>query len=602
MKKVFLLLIVTAFLATLLTGCNSNTQVSTSNSQTASAGSTGSTTGSNGSSTGSSGSTTGSNGSTDGSSGSTTGSSGSTTGSSGSTSGSGGTTAATNVPVSLTMTDDPPSGVSVLFFQVSLTSASMQPESPSNVFLPPVSLLTAPIDVDVTQLQALSAFLDTANVPTGSYSGLSLTFASPKLVIQNNGDQAIASTCAIGSVCLLTPTLGSSATINLTSAPFPVTVAAGSPLGFLIDFRLNTIIQSDLSVNLGATDGITLAQLPPAAPSQPPAFGSITGTVATVDASQNQFTVQTPRGRTFTIDSNSSTTYNDFPPGPCATGVCNAIGSCTIANISCLAEGQIVQIQVASVESDGDLLAAQVTCVQAASQQTVIGTIISIPSLPLPTGETVIQLLIHGIYPSNTGIPVGGIANVALWQPGISGQTATTYSIDTYGFTIPSGNSFASSSDLAVGQTVQVDVVPGSLQPGPVATVINQNGWGPPQHLSFTTDSVQLQPSQFSGAIFNISSPEFSFGYELGPQCGTMPNGTTVCSMVVTMISHNAVTTSQTAYQGFTPDDFSGLAENQWVSVNGWLFSQNNVVAQTVTLHPGGAPIIVLQPTPAGEF
>ena len=74
------------------------------------------------------------------------------------------------VPVSLTVTDTPPAGVTVLFFQLSITGASL---SPGNV-----SLLssTNPIPVNVAQLQTDSAFLGSANVPAGTYSSLSLTF------------------------------------------------------------------------------------------------------------------------------------------------------------------------------------------------------------------------------------------------------------------------------------------------------------------------------------------------------------------------------------------------------------------------------------------
>ena len=109
-----------------------------------------------------------------------------------------------SVPVSITMTDDPPAGVSVLFFQVSLTDATLTPATGS-----PVPLLgnNTPIQIDVTQLQALSAFLSTADVAAGTYNSLSLTFASPQLVIFNQSDTAIASTCAVGSVCQLTPTV-----------------------------------------------------------------------------------------------------------------------------------------------------------------------------------------------------------------------------------------------------------------------------------------------------------------------------------------------------------------------------------------------------------
>lgn len=526
MKKAFSLLFVSAFLFVLLTGCGSTSQVSSSG-------------------------------------------------------GGNNNPPPATVPVSLTMTDDPPSGVSVLFFQVSLTAASLTPASSTSASGTPVSLITTPIQVDVTQLQALSAFLSTANVPAGSYNSLSLTFASPQLVILNNSDQAIASTCAVGSVCLLTPTLDNSATVNLSSAPFPVTVAANSPLGFLIDFRLNTIIQSDLSVNLGATNGITLAQLPPSAPSQPPQFGSVTGTVESISSSQNQFTVQTAWGKTFTIDTNSSTTYNDFPPQ--VNNICAASFYCG------LFDEQIVQIQVASVESDGDLLAAQVTYIQAAGQQTVVGTIVAIPPLPLPTGETMIQIILHQNPTASTNLPVGGMANVAIWAPGTGGQTATTYSIDANGFTIPSGYTFASSSNLTVGQTVQVTVAAGSLQP-PTAPA-SQGGWGPPPKLTFTASSLQLEPSQLTGTVNEVDSSGFTLEYDILP-C-------TLCSAVA-LESFNVESTSQTTYLGFTPDDLSGVAVQDVVSVSGWLFSPNvvadntnspnspRVVAQTVTLHPDG--------------
>ncbi|HXY09331.1 MAG TPA: DUF4382 domain-containing protein, partial [Terriglobales bacterium] len=95
--------------------------------------------------------------------------------------------------VSLSMTDDPPNGVTVLFFQIDLTNAYLTPTSGSMN----ASLLNnnTPVQVDVTQLQAISAFLSTANVATGNYKSLTLTFANPQLVIFNASDQAIASTC-----------------------------------------------------------------------------------------------------------------------------------------------------------------------------------------------------------------------------------------------------------------------------------------------------------------------------------------------------------------------------------------------------------------------
>ncbi len=182
-----------------------------------------------------------------------------------------------SAPVTLTMTDDPPSGVSVLFFQVSLTSATLTPAAGIGS-TSSVSLVENPIQIDVTQIQALSAFLANENVPAGTYSSLSLTFANPQLVIFNSSDASLGSSCAVGSICTLTPALDNSATISITSAPFPLAVTDQTPLGLLIDFHLNTIIQSDLSVNLGAANGISLSQTPAAAAGQPPPFGFVTGT------------------------------------------------------------------------------------------------------------------------------------------------------------------------------------------------------------------------------------------------------------------------------------------------------------------------------------
>ncbi len=464
-------------------------------------------------------------------------------------------------PVSLTMTDDPPAGVSVLFFQVSLTNASLIPASG-----PAVSLLgnNTPIQIDVTKLQALSAFLSTASVPAGNYSSLSLTFADPQLVIYNGSDQSIAGTCAVGSVCQLTPAVDSSATATLSAAPFPVTVVANSPLGFLVDFHLNTIIQSDLSVDLGVANGITLAQAPPANTEQPAPFGILTGTVGTV--SGNQFTLTTTWGKTFTIDTNSNTSLIDWPP-------CVSPGA-----LACLTAGQIVRVRVASVESNGNLLAAAVIWLQAANQQTVEGTVIGF-------NATQIRLIIHNEFASRAAVPFGGEATVTL-------DKGATYSVDSGGFTIPSEFIFRGFNNLAFGQNLQVAVDPGSMSCA-ISNVITKGGWGPPPVCTFTTNNVQLEPSQLSVVVTSIDSSTPSFTLNSFPSISFGP---------VPPISAQGLmvdATTQTSYQGFTPDNFSALADDDFVSVSGWIFETDNgildpaisppaVLAQTVTLHAAG--------------
>ncbi len=467
-----------------------------------------------------------------------------------------------SAPVSLTMTDDPPAGVSVLFFQVSLTGAALSPAAGTG---PTISLLpnNSPIQIDVTNLQALAAFLGGANVPAGTYGSLSLTFADPKLVIFNASDTALGSSCAVGAVCTLTPAIDNSATVDFSSSPFPVTISGSTPLGFLIDFHLNTIIQSDLSVNLGVANGVTVSQVPPNATGAAPPFGFVTGIVGSV--SGNQFTMATAWGKTFTVDVDSNTVYVDWPP-------CASPGA-----LSCLTAGAYVSVQVSKVETDGSLLAAMLTYLQSASQQTVQGTVIGYTS-------TQITLLLDASPTASSALPMGGLATVTI-------AGSASFSVDANGFSIPSGMVFAGISNLTNGQELNVDVVPGTLT-GPSGGP-NPGGWGPPPSLSFTTDKIQLEPGQISGSIAAVASPAFTLTYLFKPVCFN------VCPTYVALLQIPVETTSQTVYAGFNPDNFSGLAKGDLVSVNGWLFEGDNglldtavttpeILAETVVLHPSG--------------
>lgn len=460
-------------------------------------------------------------------------------------------------PVSISMTDDPPAGVSVLFFQVSLTGATLTSASGTSV-----SLLdnNTPIQIDVSQLKALTAFLNNANVAAGTYTGLSLTFANPKLVVYNTSDTALGSSCAVGSICQLAPTIDNSATVNFSGAPFPMTVSANTPLGLLVDFHLNTVIQQDLSVNLGVANGITLSQLPAVAASAVPPFGWLTGTVGTVNTSQNDFTLVTFWGKTFTIDVNSNTAFVDGPP-------CASPGTLT-----CLQPGTPLQVHVASVEGDGDLLAAELIWIASGTtnQQIVEGTVIWFDA-----GH--IKLLLHSQFPSATAVPLGGVATVAI-------DSGAGFSIDSNGFTLPSGAVFSNFENLTYGQDLRVAVDSGSLSCA-ISNIVGPN-WGPPTFCTFSTKNVQLEPSQMTGTISAISAPNFTLARTEGAPCVPLSDGSVACPASMILIQTQVETTSQTAYQGFNPDSFSGLAVNDVVSVRGWIIEQDNGMLDTAMTPP----------------
>ena len=142
---------------------------------------------------------------------------------------------------------------------------------------------------------------------------------------------------------------------------------------------------------------------------------------------------------------------------------------------------------------------------------------------------------------------------------------------------------------MPVGQTVRVTVTPGTLTStgaGPASGV-----WGPPASVSFTASAIELEPSQVTGTITAIDSgtTSFTLGAAGAPFFAPwpLPNATG--------FSFNVLTTGQTSYTGFNPDSFNGLATNDFVSVNGWLFAPStgttpNIVAQSVLMRPG--PVI----------
>src|SRR5229473_2520206 len=121
--------------------------------------------------------------------------------------------------LSVTVTDTPPTGVSVLSFEVSVTGATLNPGS--------VDLLAGrgPVRIEVEELETESAFLNTAGVNPGTYTSLNLTFANPELTFKN-GTAAMVAGCAPGAVCEIKPTGTLSSTVNF---PSPGLVIPGSP-------------------------------------------------------------------------------------------------------------------------------------------------------------------------------------------------------------------------------------------------------------------------------------------------------------------------------------------------------------------------------------
>jgi hypothetical protein len=393
-----------------------------------------------------------------------------------------------------------------------------------------------------------------------------LTFANPQLTIYNSTGAAIG-TCANNTICQLTPAT-TPLTVTFSSSPFPITLTTNSPLALSLDINLNTVIQSDLTVNLAAPNGVTLSQLPfPAAGQPTSALGQLMGTVQSVGA--GEITLQTSYGASFAVYVNRNTTY-DIPP----TALCG--GVCTLAcqGLGCLTGGDFVQVDV-SLQSDGTLLASEVDFVQSSGQRVAEGTIVG---ATVWEAGTSIDLILQVAPPTSTPdlLVPGEHASVLLPASGVS------YAVDWGNLTPPSNFNVGVFAAPLVGQEVRV-VVQGSMSSsgGSITPPLTPVG---PASVYFTTNNLLLEPTQITAQLASIDASALDFypttfpNYFI-PQEEELSQGTPPTLSSADIVVDVA---AQTTYEGFTQNNFSGLAVNDLVSVEGWILPYSGPVPLVV--------------------
>jgi hypothetical protein len=376
------------------------------------------------------------------------------------------------VPMSFTIGDTPPSGVAVLFFEASVTGATLQPSDTSK---PAVSVISSPVEVEFGHLQTDAAFLSLANVAPGTYASLSLTFGNAELTIVNHSTAAIGS-CSVNAVCQLTPNFNSSSA-TISSAPFPITVDMNSVFGIKLDFNLNSSIQVDLSVNPVVTIAHVIHREDADEGQEMEQLDDVDGQVTMVGT--NQFTLVNRRsGQSFTINVDSNTVFEDFARAGCTASP---------QDFTCVKMDQILEVKL-SENGTGTMLAKRVEFEEDASKQAIKGTITSVDS------STQFHMVVFREEPSVNGITEGSPVIVTI-APNATFQVGMAELGEDGGFSFL-GFSFASSADLMVGQDVQI-------RPG---TVTTSGGV-----TTVTTDLVRLWPSQISGQVGSVNSSTGTF-------------------------------------------------------------------------------------------
>jgi len=416
--------------------------------------------------------------------------------------------------LSVVVRDAPPSGVTVLSFEVTVTGATLQPGN--------VSLVNNPVQIEVKRLEVEAALLSTINVPAGTYSSISVTLANPELTIKNDSGSAIGG-CASGSVCELKPSV--SGTVTYSGAPFPITIAANTPSGLLVDVNLNDIIQSNLGVNFQAPNAVVVNQLPSTQGNgEMEELEDLNGIVANKDASNNQFTLHTTDGD-FTTKVDNATAFEDFDEAGCAAN-----------DFTCVQNGQAVQVDLRLI-AGGALLAKKIELEDSSADDELEGVVFSVDS------ATQFKMVVIEELRDVPGIDVGNPVTVTL-------GSNPSFRVDTDNLTVPTTllNAFQGAVDtspLMVGQNVQVRRLNGS------------------SGTNITTDRVRLRMSRFTATVASVVPPNFSLS--------GLPSLFTGATPAVNQIQ--VQTSAQTEFEGVT--GVSSLAAGNTVSLRGLLFKSS---------------------------
>ena len=366
--------------------------------------------------------------------------------------------------VILAMTDTPPSNVSILSAEVTLTGVTL---SPGNV-----SLFSGSTTIELTRLRTDIAYLATAaNIAAGSYTTLSLTFANPILTIENDTGSAIVSgttTCAVGSICTIAPTTVANLATTITLSSFSVT--AGSSEGLLVDVDLDNLLSATMGADFKA--GTTVSAFTPAGTGAPLVGAEdVVGQVTSVDPVHNTFSFQNV-SQSFSLAVDSTSTFCQFPSTTCATPA-----------FACLQANQILSVDI-GIRADGSIVARNILFEDADSSDTEVEGMITSTNV----ASQQFNIVTLAISAGGTSLVVGEPATVHY-----SVAPQTPFVIDfTHADNVPvstTGFLFATPTDLCVGQ--QVSIRRNSTSSG----------------SSINADRVELRSSRITATVQTVGSP-----------------------------------------------------------------------------------------------
>lgn len=287
-------------------------------------------------------------------------------------SGGGSSNLSQDVSGNMFMTGEDAPVASVLSFNITLTSITLNGQSHSP------QVLSAPTTVDFARLIGLRSLIGFNAVPADTYTGATITMSSPVITYLN-----------VGTTPPTAPTMNGTLTTSTVTVAFPTPmVVSGNGLaGMHMDFDLRQSLAVDGTGQITGSVDPHIYIMAVSASDEEGQVTDLTGGLVSVNASANTFVLQGPYGRQFTIDTNAQTQFN---------------GSYSINN---MAAPEFVSIQ-GTVQADGSVLASNVEVV-ATTQAFVSGRILALS--PATGAVQSVTIFVGEELPALSGIPTDSV-------------------------------------------------------------------------------------------------------------------------------------------------------------------------------------------------
>ena len=379
--------------------------------------------------------------------------------------------------------DTPPPTLGLISFNVVPTSIILTPSTGTTITF---ELNNGNgYSFDLVRLQSDSAFLATvANVPTGTYSSIAVTFSSAELTFYNNNVSLISPACASGTVCVATFPGPFTSTITT-----PRTITGNAGLGIDVNLATTvTVVGAGLNLNFANSSTTTVVSdftLPRTnsnlAAGQLDLIEDFTG-LAAVSGSKVTITPATLMNRApITASSASGTNFDSDPTGSLCVAQTTLSGCFPTANEAASMDAILNSDGTFTVQEIEPLLASPVV-------DTVEGTVVSIAT----NNTTQFGIVVTDILPAASGSLISSLSIGARLTVNLA--TGPIFHVDTKG--LPIANSFPTSighftqstdtTGLQLGQSVAIHVNAFTAANGTTAAIANN------------VDTVTLRWSRFT--------------------------------------------------------------------------------------------------------